>query len=129
MTYQNQSCVDACTECISVAAYCSQACIEEQMAECAKHCLECVEICKTMAILGARDSMNMGAAMAVIMLSFMLAMYKNKGVNWAIYIGSIIVFAGALLSSQIKYETCAMPSASMGSKRKVIITFFVNSMY
>lgn len=61
MTYQNQSCVDACTECISVAAYCSQACIEEQMAECAKHCLECVEICKTLAVLAARDSMNVSA--------------------------------------------------------------------
>jgi hypothetical protein len=38
----------------------------------------------------------MGAAMAVIMLSFMLGMYKNNKVNWAIYLGSIVVFAGAL---------------------------------
>ncbi|MFW5636537.1 MAG: DUF305 domain-containing protein, partial [Thermodesulfobacteriota bacterium] len=38
----------------------------------------------------------MGAAMAVIMLSFMLAMYKNTKVNIAIYIGSVIVFAVAL---------------------------------
>jgi hypothetical protein len=38
----------------------------------------------------------MGAAMAVIMLSFMLGMYKNNKVNWAIYLGSTVVFAGAL---------------------------------
>jgi hypothetical protein len=38
----------------------------------------------------------MGAAMAVIMLSFMLGMYKNSKVNWAIYLGSVVVFAGAL---------------------------------
>jgi uncharacterized protein (DUF305 family) len=35
----------------------------------------------------------MGAAMAVIMLSFMLSMYQNKRVNIAIYIGSVVVFA------------------------------------
>ena len=38
----------------------------------------------------------MGAAMAVIMLLFMLNMYKNWKVNAAILIGSVIVFAGAL---------------------------------
>ena len=38
----------------------------------------------------------MGAAMAVVMLSFMLGMYKDKGKNAFIYIGSIIVFASAL---------------------------------
>lgn len=38
----------------------------------------------------------MGAAMAIIMLSFMLGMYKDKGTNILIYIGSIIVFAFAL---------------------------------
>lgn len=35
----------------------------------------------------------MGAAMAVIMLSFMLSMYQNKRVNIVIYIGSVVVFA------------------------------------
>ena len=35
----------------------------------------------------------MGAVMAVIMLSFMLKMYKKKRVNIAIYIGSLVVFA------------------------------------
>lgn len=58
MTYQNEGCVDACKECLAIAAYCSQACIEENMPECAKRCLECVEICKTMIVLAARDSMN-----------------------------------------------------------------------
>jgi hypothetical protein len=38
----------------------------------------------------------MGATMAVVMLLFMLKMYDNKGVNTAIVLGSIVVFAGAL---------------------------------
>ncbi len=38
----------------------------------------------------------MGAAMAIIMLSYMLTMYQNKRVNWTIYIGSAIVFVAAL---------------------------------
>merc|ERR1712093_695948 len=35
-------------------------------------------------------------AMAVIMLSLMLNMYKNKKKNIAIYLGSLILFMGAL---------------------------------
>ncbi|MBT8250292.1 MAG: DUF305 domain-containing protein [Acidimicrobiia bacterium] len=38
----------------------------------------------------------MGAAMAVIMLGFMLSMYQNKKLNAAIIAGSIALFAGAL---------------------------------
>src|SRR5690606_33602849 len=38
----------------------------------------------------------MGACMAVIMLSFMLGMYKNKSVNIAIFVGSAAVFILAL---------------------------------
>lgn len=38
----------------------------------------------------------MGATMAVVMLGFMLDMYSKKGVNMAILLGSIVVFAGAL---------------------------------
>jgi len=38
----------------------------------------------------------MGAAMAVIMLSFMQGMYKNKQANLAIYAGSVVVFLIAL---------------------------------
>jgi len=39
----------------------------------------------------------MGATMAIIMLSYMLSMYKNTKVNIGIYAASIIVFAGALI--------------------------------
>jgi hypothetical protein len=38
----------------------------------------------------------MGAAMAIIMLSFMLHMFDRTGANLAIYVGSALVFAGAL---------------------------------
>ena len=38
----------------------------------------------------------MGATMAVIMLLFMLDMYKNWKINAAILAGSVVVFAGAL---------------------------------
>ncbi len=38
----------------------------------------------------------MGAAMAVIMLTFMRGMYKSDKANMAIYVGSLIVFLGAL---------------------------------
>ncbi|MCU0310980.1 MAG: DUF305 domain-containing protein [Acidimicrobiales bacterium] len=38
----------------------------------------------------------MGAAMAIVMLTFMLGMHNNKRANTAIYLGSVIVFAGAL---------------------------------
>ena len=38
----------------------------------------------------------MGATMAVIMLLFMLDMYKNRKINALILAGSVIVFAGAL---------------------------------
>lgn len=41
-------------------------------------------------------ALYMGAAMAVIMLSFMLGMYRNKLANRAIFIGSAIAFAIAL---------------------------------
>lgn len=38
----------------------------------------------------------MGAAMAVIMLAFMLGMYKNTQLNIAIFVGSLVLFAVAL---------------------------------
>jgi len=38
----------------------------------------------------------MGATMAVIMLGFMLSMYRNTKVNLGIAIGAIVVFAGSL---------------------------------
>ncbi|WP_017932090.1 DUF305 domain-containing protein [Robiginitomaculum antarcticum] len=38
----------------------------------------------------------MGAAMAIIMLAFMLGMYKNKTANLAIFAGSVLIFIAAL---------------------------------
>ncbi len=38
----------------------------------------------------------MGATMAGIMLGFMLKMYENQKANIGIFVGSLIVFAGAL---------------------------------
>ncbi|MCQ4256788.1 DUF305 domain-containing protein [Stutzerimonas stutzeri] len=38
----------------------------------------------------------MGATMAVIMLAFMLGMYKKRGVNIGIFVGSVVVFAVSL---------------------------------
>ena len=38
----------------------------------------------------------MGAVMAVIMLAFMLGMYKDRKTNVAIFVGSVLVFALAL---------------------------------
>jgi hypothetical protein len=38
----------------------------------------------------------MGATMAVIMLGFMLNMYKNRTINIAIFAGAALVFAGSL---------------------------------
>lgn len=38
----------------------------------------------------------MGAAMAVVMLTFMLGMYKSKKANITIYAGSAVVFVAAL---------------------------------
>ena len=38
----------------------------------------------------------MGATMAIIMLAFMLSMYRNRTVNVAIFAGSVAAFAAAL---------------------------------
>lgn len=38
----------------------------------------------------------MGAAMAVVMLAFMLGMYRDKTANWGIVVGSMAVFALSL---------------------------------
>lgn len=43
-------------------------------------------------------ALYMGAAMAVIMLSFMLGMYTRRAANAAIYLSAIVVFTGALFS-------------------------------
>lgn len=41
-------------------------------------------------------ALMMGAAMAIIMLLFMLGMYKNRGANIAILVGGVAVFAVSL---------------------------------
>lgn len=66
----------------------------------------------------------MGAAMAVIMLSFMLGMYKNKSVNLAIYGGSVIVFALALflVRSQITVDDTSYMSAMIPHHSIAIMT-------
>lgn len=48
----------------------------------------------------------MGATMAVIMLAYMLSMYKNTKLNIAIFAGSIVVFSGALwlVRSQVSVD-------------------------
>ncbi|MDF1521418.1 MAG: DUF305 domain-containing protein [Trueperaceae bacterium] len=38
----------------------------------------------------------MGAAMALVMLTFMRSMYERRGLNLAIYVGSVAVFAASL---------------------------------
>lgn len=66
----------------------------------------------------------MGAAMAVIMLSFMQGMYTDKKVNIAIYVGSIIVFLAALflLRSQITVGDSAYMSAMIPHHSIAILT-------
>ncbi|MFZ5720351.1 MAG: DUF305 domain-containing protein [Pseudomonadota bacterium] len=62
----------------------------------------------------------MGACMAVIMLGFMMGMYKNKLANIAIFAGSAVVFAGALFLvrsqatvGQISYMRAMIPHHSI----------------
>ena len=66
----------------------------------------------------------MGAAMAVLMLSFMLGMYKDKGKNILIYAGSIIVFAGALflVRSQVTVGDTSYMSAMIPHHSIAIMT-------
>lgn len=66
----------------------------------------------------------MGAAMAVIMLLFMLNMYKNRNVNAAILVGSLIVFAGALwlVRSQTTVEDVSYMKAMIPHHSIAILT-------
>ena len=48
-------------------------------------------------------ALMMGAAMAVIMLSFMLPMHKKKSLNVGIYVGSAVVFIAVRMS---RMENC-----------------------
>jgi hypothetical protein len=66
----------------------------------------------------------MGAAMAVVMLSFMRGMYTNKKLNIAIYLGSIAVFLIALflVRSQILVGDSSYMSAMIPHHSIAILT-------
>jgi hypothetical protein len=62
----------------------------------------------------------MGATMAVVMLGFMLGMYKNRALNVAIFTGGAVVFAGALwlvrsqeTVSEVSYMKAMIPHHSI----------------
>lgn len=72
----------------------------------------------------------MCASMAIVMLAFMLGMYQKRGVNLAIFLGSAVVFAGALwlvrsqqTVDQVSYMKAMIPHHSiaiMTSERATI---------
>ena len=66
----------------------------------------------------------MGATMAVIMLGFMLGMYKNRRVNIGIFAGSIAVFALSLwlVRSQATVEDVAWMKAMIPHHSIAILT-------
>ena len=66
----------------------------------------------------------MGATMAVIMLLFMLGMYKNGKINVGIIIGSIVIFAGALwlVRSQATIEDVSYMKAMIPHHSIAILT-------
>jgi uncharacterized protein (DUF305 family) len=73
----------------------------------------------------------MGAAMAIVMLSFMLHMMENRRVNLGIYLGSLVVFAASLwlvrsqaTVDQVSYMKAMIPHHSIAiltSERAEII--------
>ena len=66
----------------------------------------------------------MGATMAVIMLAFMLGMYKNPALNIAIFVGSVLVFAGALylVRSQVTVDQVSYMKAMIPHHSIAIMT-------
>lgn len=66
----------------------------------------------------------MGATMAAIMLAYMLSMYSSKALNAAIFIGSIIVFAGSLwlVRSQVTVQDRSFMSAMIPHHSIAIMT-------
>ena len=66
----------------------------------------------------------MGATMAIVMLLFMLNMYKSKSANIAIVAGSIVVFAGALwlVRSQVTVQDESWMSAMIPHHSIAIMT-------
>ena len=69
-------------------------------------------------------ALYMGAAMAVVMLAFMLGMYANRRVNAAIFIGSAVAFALALylVRSQDTVEDVAWMKAMIPHHSIAIMT-------
>jgi hypothetical protein len=66
----------------------------------------------------------MGAAMTIIMLGFMLSMYKNTKINLSIVAGSLVVFAAALwlVRSQATVEDKSWMSAMIPHHSIAILT-------
>jgi FlaA1/EpsC-like NDP-sugar epimerase len=66
----------------------------------------------------------MGATMAVIMLAYMLSMYKNRRVNLGIFVGSAAVFALSLwlVRSQTTIEDVAWMKAMIPHHSIAILT-------
>jgi ABC-type lipoprotein release transport system permease subunit len=66
----------------------------------------------------------MGAAMAIVMLSFMLGMYKNQRTNIIIFSGSVILFAAALwlVRSQTTVQDQSWMSAMIPHHSIAILT-------
>ncbi|MBO6717344.1 MAG: DUF305 domain-containing protein [Rhizobiaceae bacterium] len=69
-------------------------------------------------------ALYMGAAMAVIMLSFMLGMYANRNANIAIYLIAAAVFAGSLylLRSQTTVQDVSYMRAMIPHHSIAILT-------
>lgn len=66
----------------------------------------------------------MGASMAVIMLGFMLNMYRNSKINIAIFAGSLVVFAASLwlVRSQATVDDTAWMKAMIPHHSIAILT-------
>ncbi len=69
-------------------------------------------------------ALYMGAAMAVIMLAFMLGMYSNRSLNIAIFIGAIVAFSVSLwlVRSQETVEDLAWMRAMIPHHSIAILT-------
>lgn len=66
----------------------------------------------------------MGAAMAIIMLGFMLAMYNNRAMNASIFTGSVLVFIFSLwlLRSQVTVDQVSWMKAMIPHHSIAILT-------
>lgn len=66
----------------------------------------------------------MGATMAIVMLGYMLGMYRNTRVNIAIFVGSLVILAGAiwLVRSQTTVQDRSYMSAMIPHHSIAILT-------